>query len=104
MSLSLSVTHGIVTSHLDYCNVLCIGLPLKGIQTAAICGCMGAHIIPLLHELHWLPVQFVAFKTLHNVGPVYLKDHLFPVVSTHPVQFGRLGMSQIPSVKEYLLG
>ena len=40
------------------------------------------HVTPLLHDLHWLPIEdriifkvlLLAYKSLNDVGPVYLKD------------------------------
>ena len=40
------------------------------------------HVTPLLHELHWLPIEYhikfkillLAYKSLNGKGPVYLKD------------------------------
>ncbi|XP_070796004.1 proto-oncogene Mas-like [Pituophis catenifer annectens] len=70
-----TVTHALVTSHLDYCNSLYMGLPLRCtrrlqlVQNAAVRVVMGAphysHVTPLLHELHWLLVVLqICFKVL----------------------------------------
>lgn len=85
------VTHALVMSQLDYCNVLCMGLSLKIIrklqlvQNAAACTVPGApraaQITQLLHKLHWLPdcfwIQFmmlvVTFKALYGMDPGYLR-------------------------------
>lgn len=71
-SWSCSVTHALVTSHLDYCNIPYMEVPLKSVQTqltqnAAVRLLSGAsykeHVIPLL-QLHWLPVFPAQFKVL----------------------------------------
>ena len=75
MSDLATVTHALVTSRLDYCNALYVGLPLKSVrklqlvQRAAARLLTGAgyreHTTPLLKQLHWLPVHFWAqFKVL----------------------------------------
>ncbi|XP_058030112.1 uncharacterized protein LOC131193674 [Ahaetulla prasina] len=65
-----TVTHALVTSRLDYCNALYMGLPLKStrrlqlVQNAAARGIEGvsrsSHVTHLLRRLHWLPVVFQA--------------------------------------------
>lgn len=48
-----------------------------------------AHVTPLLHKLHWVPVYFrakfkmlvITFKVLHSIGPGYLRNHLIPITS-----------------------
>ena len=65
----------LVLSHLDYCNSLFIGLPqylikrLQGVQNAAARSILrtprSEHILPLLQNLHWLPVNR---RTLHKVA------------------------------------
>ena len=90
------VVHALVISHLDYCNVLYVGLPLKVtrklqlIQNAAARLVTGSgrrdHITLVLKDLHWLPVRFRAqfkvlvltFKALNSLGPAYLKERLHP--------------------------
>ena len=70
-----SVVHALVTSKLDYCKALYIGLPLKTVrelqlvQNAAARLITGTrrfeHIRPILAHLHWLPIYFRAqFKVL----------------------------------------
>ena len=59
-----TVTHAVVTACLDYCNVLCMGLPLKSVQKRQLLQNVAArlltgagagyrdHVIPLLQQLH----------------------------------------------------
>ena len=69
------IIHAFITSRLDYCNSLFLGLPdnqlskLQRVQNACarlVCNSPRfSHCSPLLHELHWLPVkQRIIFKTL----------------------------------------
>ncbi|KAF7235278.1 Zinc finger protein RFP [Varanus komodoensis] len=70
-----TVMHALVTSRLDFCNTLYVGLPLKTVrilqmvQNRAARLLMGtgrcSHITPVLYQLHWLPVDVWAqFKVL----------------------------------------
>ncbi|WP_419588792.1 hypothetical protein, partial [Thiolapillus sp.] len=83
-----------VLSRIDYCNSLLAGCPkqlihkLQKVQNNAarlICRTPKFdHISPVLHTLHWLPVEqrieykllFLAFKSVNNDGPSYLSDLL----------------------------
>ncbi|XP_058052641.1 uncharacterized protein LOC131204948 [Ahaetulla prasina] len=114
-----TVTHALVTSRLDYCNALYMGLPLKCtrrlqlVQNAAARVIEGAprssHVTPLLRRLHWLPVAFrvhfkvlvTIFKALHGLGPGYLRDRLLlPHASHRPVRSHREGLLRVPSAKQ----
>ena len=84
------MTHALVTSQLDYCNTLDVGLPLECVQklqwvqnaaaSLLTVAAYGEHTTPLLQQLHWLPVRFRAqfkvlvltYKALKGLGPSYL--------------------------------
>lgn len=65
---SENVTHGLVISHLDYYNALCMEMPLKSIWELQLVQIVATwveksvgystHITVLLCELNWLPVCF----------------------------------------------
>ena len=87
-----SLIHAYVTSRLDYCNSLLIGInktqmkKLQNIQNTAARLVMGVgrdcDISAILHELHWLPVwKRIIFKVLVHVfnsingaAPEYFKE------------------------------
>ena len=89
-----TVIHAFITTRLDYCNHLYIGLPkyklekLQKIQNIAACYVTGArkydHITPILVQLHWLPVSYrIVFKhllfvdkSLNGLCPQYLTNLL----------------------------
>ena len=94
-----------VTSKLDYCNSVLVGLPaeqiyrLQRVQNDAarlICKKRKRdHITPILVQLHWLPIQqrvefklaSLAFRGFHDSLPKSLSDKLKKYVQGHPISF-----------------
>ncbi|KAF7249528.1 Serine protease inhibitor Kazal-type 6 [Varanus komodoensis] len=87
-----TVTHALVTSRLDFCNALYVGLPLKTVRILQLVQNRAArlltgtgryvHMTPVLRQLHWLPIEVRAqfkvlvmtYKALNGLGPGYLKE------------------------------
>ena len=73
------ILHAFVTSRIDYCNGL-----LQRVQNAAARLLMSCkkydHIMPVLINLHWLPVRYrinfkillLTFKVLYGMAPRYI--------------------------------
>ena len=95
----------LVLSHLDYCNSLLVGLPqylikrLQGVQNAAARSILGtprsADILPLLQNLHCLPVNrrilnkvaALCHTSLSGSGPQYLSDLTHVHIPTRSLRF-----------------
>ncbi|KAF7247547.1 Kinesin-like protein KIF20B [Varanus komodoensis] len=112
------VTHALVTSRLDFCNMLCVGLPLKMVRilqlvqdrTARLLTGTGryVHMTPVLRQLHWLPsevraqfkVLVMTYKALNCLGPGYLKECLRPYMPARPLRSAGEALLREPSVKD----
>ena len=89
-----TLIHDYITSRLDYCNGLLHGLPTNLItklqsilNTAARLVTKTLkyeHIIPVMINLHWLPIQYriqfkmllLIYKYVHGLAPSYLTEKL----------------------------
>ena len=90
------IVHTSVTSRLDFCNSLLVGIPestvgkLQRCQNIAACIISRTkkhkHVTPVLKELHWLPVVhrvhfkvlLQVYKALHGLVPRYVADLIQP--------------------------
>ncbi|KAF7237899.1 Proteasomal ATPase-associated factor 1 [Varanus komodoensis] len=114
----MTVTHALVTSRLDFCNALYVGLPLKTVRILQMVQNRAArlltgtghysHITPVLFQLHWLPIkvraQFkvlvITYKALNSLGPGYLKERLHPYLPSRPLRLAAEALLREPSVKD----
>uniref|UniRef100_A0A8D2Q3W3 Reverse transcriptase domain-containing protein n=1 Tax=Varanus komodoensis TaxID=61221 RepID=A0A8D2Q3W3_VARKO len=113
-----TVTHALVTSRLDFCNMLYVGLPLKTVRILQLVQNRAArlltgtgryvHMTPVLHQLHWLPIEVRAqfrvlvmtYKALNGLGPGYLKERLRPYMSARPLRSAGEALLWEPSMKD----
>ena len=104
------VIHAFITSRLDYCNSLLIGIDqaslkrLQLVQIAAARLLTGTkkrdHITPVLSSLHWLPVKYridfkvllFVFKSLHGLSPSYLSELIEPYAPTRVLRSANLNL------------
>ncbi|KAF7251550.1 hypothetical protein EYD10_03015 [Varanus komodoensis] len=113
-----TVTHALVTSRLDYCNALYVGLPLKTVWILQMVQNRAArflmrtgrysHITPVLYQLHWLPIEVwaqfkvlvITYKALNGLGPGYLKERLRPYLPSRPLRSAAEALLQEPSIRD----
>ncbi len=109
--------HAFVSSRLDYCNSLYIGVPqscvsrLQLVQNAAARLLTGKRkyvsITPVLISLHWLPVKYridfkillFVFKSLHNLAPLYLTELLHPHTLSRSLRSTNSDLLRVPRTR-----
>jgi len=108
------VIHAFITSRLDYCNSLYLGLPqsslrrLQLVQNAAARLLNGTrrreHITPILTSFHWLPVYFriqfkvllFVFKALNGLAPTYITELVQPYSVQRSLRSSKQGLLLVP--------
>ncbi|KAF7252893.1 putative RNA-directed DNA polymerase from transposon BS [Varanus komodoensis] len=113
-----TVTHALVTSRLDFCNALYVGLPLTTVRILQLVQNRAArlltgtgryvHMTPVLRQLHWLPIEVRAqfkvlvmtYKALNGLGPGYLKERLHPYMPSRPLRSAGEALLREPSMEE----
>ena len=114
--------HAFVSSKLDYCNSILLGLPsyelekLQRLQNTAarltVTAKKSAHITPVLKSLHWLPVKeriifkilLVTYKILHGFAPAYLNELLLNYTPHRLLRSSSLNLLSIPKTKTVTYG
>lgn len=110
-------TCALVTWQLNYCKTLYVKLPLKSTRKLQLvqnemvqARVMGlpqhVYVSLMLHKFWvWFKVLIIACKALYCMRPDYLRDWLVRTVFAWPVWSNRMGIIQVPSIKQcYLLG
>uniref|UniRef100_A0A3B1KGG3 Reverse transcriptase domain-containing protein n=1 Tax=Astyanax mexicanus TaxID=7994 RepID=A0A3B1KGG3_ASTMX len=116
------LVHAFVSSRLDYCNALFIGLPNKSLQRLQYIQNSAArilkrvrkheHITPVLQSLHWLPVSvrieykvsLLAYQCIHGNAPPYLKELLTPQTSSRSLRSANSNRLLLPRTKLSTMG
>ena len=116
------LVHAFVSSRLDYCNALLIGISgrslqrLQYIQNSAARILMRVrkydHITPILKTLHWLPVplrieykvSLLTHQCIHGHAPQYLKELLTPHPTTRTLRSANSNTLKTPRTKLRTMG
>ena len=117
-----NVIHAFISTRLDYCNALYVGVGassiarLQIVQNAAARLLTGTrkyeHITPILASLHWLPIHFrvhfkiilFVFKSLNGLAPPYLTELLHPYAPTRSLRSADQLLLRVPKTKRKLRG
>ncbi|XP_029448463.1 nebulin-like [Rhinatrema bivittatum] len=103
----------LILSNLDYCNALCIGLPLSTLHPLQLIQSATArlifnlpkreHISPILQHLHWLPIKYKILTTIHNLlynsNSVWICSMLHIYKPTRQLRSTDKCLLEIPSVR-----
>uniref|UniRef100_A0A3P9KHX3 Reverse transcriptase domain-containing protein n=1 Tax=Oryzias latipes TaxID=8090 RepID=A0A3P9KHX3_ORYLA len=88
--------HAFVSSRLDYCNALLVGIPGRSLEKLQLIQSCAARVLtrrrkfdlitPVLQSLHWLPIRsriqyklcLLTYQCVHGTAPAYLSELLSP--------------------------
>ena len=113
----MTVAHAFISSRIDYCNSLLIGISDASVgQLQRIQNCTARlitntrkydHIRPVLRRLHWLPVKqriifkilLLTFKAVHGLAPSYICELVEIKQPTRELRFSSKCLLQIPKTR-----
>ncbi|XP_068507050.1 uncharacterized protein [Syngnathus scovelli] len=116
------LVHAFVSSRVDYCSALLIGIPSKSLQRLQYIQNSAArilmrvrksnHITLILRSLHWLPIKFrtdykIALLTHQCIlghSPPYLKELLAPKPATRSLRSSNSNLLHVPKTKLRTMG
>lgn len=116
------LVHAFISTRLDYCNGLCIGISgrniqkLQYIQNSAARVLMRVrkydHITPVLHSLHWLPVSsridykilLLTHKCITGHAPPYLQELITLKSSSRTLRSSAHLLLQVPTTRLRTMG
>jgi len=111
--------HAFVSSRLDYCNALLIGISGKSIQRLQYIQNRilmrvrkHDHITPILKSLHWLPVplrieykvSLLTHQCIHGHAPLYLQELLQHQSSSSTLRSANTNTLHVPRTKLCSMG
>ena len=112
-----TVIHAFITTRLDYCNALYVGVSQASLSRLQLVQNSAArlltetrkreHITPVLASLHWLPVNFridfkillFVFKALHGLAPVYITSLLKPHAPSRSLRSANQSLLVVPKTR-----
>ena len=111
------VIHTFITSWLDYCNSLYLGLPksllsrLQLVKNSAARLLTGSrkrdHITPILASLHWLPILhrihfktlLMVLKALNGLAPPYITELIHRHSAPRSLRSCSMGLLNVPRTR-----
>lgn len=112
-----TLVHAFITTKLDSCNSLLVGLPkslldrLQSVQNSAARLITRSkkyeHISPVMKQLHWLPVSsritykilLITFKALNGLAPGYISDLLQAYKPARQLRSSARKLLSVPTIK-----
>lgn len=104
----ITITHALVSSNLDYCNILCVGLLLENeLEASASPECSSSrsyehNLLCLCNIVLWIQNEDITFKTLHTLRLGFFQEFLPTTASAHLLKCDRKRTFLIPISVEYI--
>ncbi len=110
------ILHSLVSSKLDYCNSIFLGISKILLNRLQSCLNIAArlathtkkhdHITPVLQQLHWLPIEHrisfkilsMVYKGLHGLAPPYICNLFHPYTPTRSLRSSNWNLLAVPRI------